>query len=115
MRTLFELPTHKYSRCCRCPKLHVGERFGRCAQYVVQESLSSRSLHTSARLNAVVDVLLAQTGEGIKECELIQWFVKVGVHVILCKQRYALPVQHAFGVLCVTWHAVGPVKALLSR
>lgn len=27
--------------------------------------------------NGIVNVLLAQTGEGIKECELIQWHVKV--------------------------------------
>ena len=28
-------------------------------------------------MGALVDVPLAQTGEGIKECELVQWFVQV--------------------------------------
>ncbi|BDA48716.1 Lipoamide acyltransferase component of branched-chain alpha-keto acid dehydrogenase complex [Coccomyxa sp. Obi] len=57
--------THRLSAFCK-------------REYASQESLSCRSLHTSARLSATVNVLLAQTGEGIKECELIQWFVKEG-------------------------------------
>jgi hypothetical protein len=43
----------------------------------MQGPIQQRSIHSTAKLNGTVDVLLAQTGEGIKECELIQWFVKV--------------------------------------
>ena len=36
-------------------------------------------------LNGVVDVPLAQTGEGIAECELLKWFVQQVTHVdLLC-------------------------------
>ncbi|CAL8463419.1 g2953 [Coccomyxa elongata] len=57
--------THRSSKLCK-------------RGYASQESLFCRGLHTSARLSTTFDVLLAQTGEGIKECELIQWFVKEG-------------------------------------
>ena len=36
-----------------------------------------RLIHTAPRLRAIAEVPLAQTGEGIKECELTQWLVKV--------------------------------------
>ena len=37
-------------------------------------------LHTSVTLRAsnIIQFPLAQTGEGIKECELTEWFVEVG-------------------------------------
>ena len=46
--------------------------------WAVQEiGPSLRRYHASPMHNKVVNVLLAQTGEGIKECELVQWHVKV--------------------------------------
>ncbi|KAJ3184334.1 hypothetical protein HDU85_001639 [Gaertneriomyces sp. JEL0708] len=40
-----------------------------------------RSFHGSPRTDATVPFLLADIGEGITECEVIQWFVKEGDHV----------------------------------
>ncbi|KAF3762290.1 hypothetical protein M406DRAFT_98980 [Cryphonectria parasitica EP155] len=40
-----------------------------------------RSFHSSPRLEAVKPVLLADIGEGIVECEIIQWFVEPGARV----------------------------------
>ncbi|CAG8814729.1 20720_t:CDS:2, partial [Dentiscutata erythropus] len=37
-----------------------------------------REFHTSYLRNAIVPYLLADIGEGIKECEIVQWFVKPG-------------------------------------
>lgn len=43
-------------------------------------SMRARSMHTSASpCGLVVSFPLAQTGEGISECELMQWFVKVRI------------------------------------
>ncbi|TVY78257.1 Dihydrolipoamide branched chain transacylase [Lachnellula suecica] len=36
----------------------------------------SRSFHTSRRAQAIKPFLLADIGEGIRECEIIQWFVE---------------------------------------
>ncbi|ONK63404.1 uncharacterized protein A4U43_C07F14790 [Asparagus officinalis] len=44
-------------------------------------SWSSQALVDVPSAAAVVDVPLAQTGEGIAECELLQWFVQEGDHV----------------------------------
>ena len=36
-----------------------------------------RGFHISTSHSRLVSILLAQTGEGIKECELVRWTVKV--------------------------------------
>ena len=36
-----------------------------------------RSFHVSPVQSRLINIPLAQTGEGIKECELISWHVKV--------------------------------------
>uniref|UniRef100_A0A060SX06 Dihydrolipoamide acetyltransferase component of pyruvate dehydrogenase complex n=1 Tax=Blastobotrys adeninivorans TaxID=409370 RepID=A0A060SX06_BLAAD len=40
-----------------------------------------RSFHTTRYLNALRPFLLADIGEGIKECEVIQWFVEPGAKI----------------------------------
>jgi 2-oxoisovalerate dehydrogenase E2 component (dihydrolipoyl transacylase) len=40
-----------------------------------------RALHRSSRLDVVKPFLLADIGEGITECQLIQWFVQPGARV----------------------------------
>ncbi|KAI5650825.1 hypothetical protein M9H77_36830 [Catharanthus roseus] len=42
---------------------------------------SSSQVLADSQVGALVDVPLAQTGEGIAECELLKWFVKEGDHV----------------------------------
>ncbi|KAK4547420.1 hypothetical protein LTR36_001076 [Oleoguttula mirabilis] len=44
-------------------------------------SLSYRQLHATSRLDVVKPFLLADIGEGITECQLIQWFVQPGARV----------------------------------
>lgn len=44
-------------------------------------TLFYRQLHASTRLNVVKPFLLADIGEGITECQLIQWFVQPGARV----------------------------------
>lgn len=41
----------------------------------------SRQFHASSRLDVVKPFLLADIGEGITECQLIQWFVQPGARV----------------------------------
>src|ERR1700759_1968060 len=41
----------------------------------------SRYFHASCRLDIVKPFLLADIGEGITECQLIQWFVQPGARV----------------------------------
>ncbi|CAK7265375.1 hypothetical protein SEPCBS57363_001550 [Sporothrix epigloea] len=41
----------------------------------------TRHFHSSGRLQAVKPVVLADIGEGIVECEIIQWFVEPGARV----------------------------------
>lgn len=43
---------------------------------------SSITLHTSAapKASSIISFPLAQTGEGIKECELTEWYVQVRTH-----------------------------------
>jgi 2-oxoisovalerate dehydrogenase E2 component (dihydrolipoyl transacylase) len=40
-----------------------------------------RAFHRSSRLDVVKPFLLADIGEGITECQLIQWFVQPGARV----------------------------------
>ncbi|KAK4192692.1 Lipoamide acyltransferase [Podospora australis] len=42
---------------------------------------SARPFHAATRLLAIKPVLLADIGEGIVECEIIQWFVEPGARV----------------------------------
>ncbi|TLD22933.1 hypothetical protein PspLS_07545 [Pyricularia sp. CBS 133598] len=42
---------------------------------------TTRGFHSTRRLLEVKPVLLADIGEGIVECEIIQWFVEPGAHV----------------------------------
>ncbi|PHH69589.1 hypothetical protein CDD83_5677 [Cordyceps sp. RAO-2017] len=48
---------------------------------VVRGAAAARRFSQSARLCAVKPVLLADIGEGIVECEVIQWFVEPGARV----------------------------------
>ncbi|KIH86627.1 2-oxoisovalerate dehydrogenase E2 component (dihydrolipoyl transacylase) [Sporothrix brasiliensis 5110] len=43
--------------------------------------ISSRHFHASTRMQVVKPVVLADIGEGIVECEIIQWFVQPGARV----------------------------------
>ncbi|KAK5120961.1 hypothetical protein LTR85_005745 [Meristemomyces frigidus] len=45
------------------------------------QPLFYRQLHASSRLDVVKPFLLADIGEGITECQLIQWFVQPGARV----------------------------------
>jgi 2-oxoisovalerate dehydrogenase E2 component (dihydrolipoyl transacylase) len=47
----------------------------------ISGSLSRRQFHISRRANTVKPFLLADIGEGITECQLIQWFVQPGARV----------------------------------
>jgi len=47
----------------------------------VPRPLFHRHLHASRRLDVVKPFLLADIGEGITECQLIQWFVQPGARV----------------------------------
>ena len=51
-----------------------------------QALLLSLTLHTSTvpTASSIISFPLAQTGEGIKECELTQWYVKVCVQLQGC-------------------------------
>lgn len=46
-----------------------------------QKPLFSRQLHCTRRLFVVKPFLLADIGEGITECQLIQWFIQPGARV----------------------------------
>lgn len=48
---------------------------------VSTHSHSARHFHRSCRLDVVKPFLLADIGEGITECQLIQWFVQPGARV----------------------------------
>lgn len=50
-------------------------------QFRTTRSLFYRQFHASNRLDIVKPFLLADVGEGIVECQLIQWFVQPGARV----------------------------------
>ncbi|KAH7114461.1 2-oxoacid dehydrogenases acyltransferase-domain-containing protein [Dendryphion nanum] len=49
--------------------------------YAVSRQQPQRNFHASTTLKAVKPYLLADIGEGITECQVIQWFVKPGARV----------------------------------
>lgn len=54
------------------------EGFG-CSFAIQKHFLSSQAqVNTAGPITGIVEVPLAQTGEGIAECELLQWFVQEG-------------------------------------
>jgi len=53
----------------------------RASIFVRQQTRLSRHFHPSIRRAAVKPFLLADIGEGITECQLIQWFVQPGARV----------------------------------
>jgi 2-oxoisovalerate dehydrogenase E2 component (dihydrolipoyl transacylase) len=63
---------------CKTPTITL-----RRASQVLSTSkpLSWRQFHVSSRANVVKPFLLADIGEGITECQLIQWFVQPGARV----------------------------------
>lgn len=63
---------------CKTPTIAL-----RRASQVLSTSkpLSWRQFHVSSRANVVKPFLLADIGEGITECQLIQWFVQPGARV----------------------------------
>ncbi|KAK0262905.1 hypothetical protein B0A54_08976 [Friedmanniomyces endolithicus] len=64
-------------RACRPLNLTSTSRL----QTQLLHAVSLRSLHTTHHLNIVKPFLLADIGEGITECQLIQWFVQPGARV----------------------------------
>ncbi|KAL3158446.1 hypothetical protein ABBQ38_010680 [Trebouxia sp. C0009 RCD-2024] len=88
-RRRWECPAflHTSSTTCAGPVPHVN--FGHLAQdfkgalFRHQALLQCITLHTSAAPTAssIVSFPLAQTGEGIKECELTEWYVQAGSRV----------------------------------
>ncbi|KAE9376955.1 hypothetical protein N431DRAFT_555243 [Stipitochalara longipes BDJ] len=66
---------HMYSRILlRQNNVYKGFSFPR-------QFLSARTFHASARAQVIKPFLLADIGEGIRECEIIQWFVEPGARV----------------------------------
>jgi 2-oxoisovalerate dehydrogenase E2 component (dihydrolipoyl transacylase) len=47
-------------------------------QFVEIDSLRSRNFHVTIPTNKIVPFFLADIGEGIKEVEIVQWFIKEG-------------------------------------
>jgi Biotin-requiring enzyme len=92
-------PSHPHS--LRMNRLFVSLAFGACRRHLCSELPSLRSivplvspsnrvpnglcwLHLGLPLRhggPIVSIPLAQTGEGIKECEVTQWFVRIGDQV----------------------------------
>jgi len=57
-------------------------RLGRLlSRQALHTPIRRRAFHRSSRLDAVKPFLLADIGEGITECQLIQWFVQPGARV----------------------------------
>ncbi|KAF4841685.1 Lipoamide acyltransferase component of branched-chain alpha-keto acid dehydrogenase complex [Colletotrichum siamense] len=60
---------------------HVSKSMARLATARAAGVYPSRRFHDTAHLRVVKPVLLADIGEGIVECEIIQWFVEPGARV----------------------------------
>lgn len=57
-------------------------RVGRLlSRQILHTPIRRRAFHRSSRLDVVKPFLLADIGEGITECQLIQWFVQPGARV----------------------------------
>jgi 2-oxoisovalerate dehydrogenase E2 component (dihydrolipoyl transacylase) len=69
VRTIFQHATER-------PQWHAKHRRTRVSQHD-----RPRFFHVSARLAAVKPYFLADIGEGITECQIIQWFVQPGAKV----------------------------------
>lgn len=66
----FELVSSAFLFSLRFVKFNIGYKVNGC-------SFSSHALaDLTAGVGGIVDVPLAQTGEGIAECELLKWFVQ---------------------------------------
>ena len=65
-----------------CPNYRFLTQESKAALLRHRTLLLSLTLHTSAApaASSVISFPLAQTGEGIKECELTEWYVKVQAH-----------------------------------
>ncbi|KAF2401176.1 dihydrolipoamide branched chain transacylase E2 [Trichodelitschia bisporula] len=64
--------------CASHPAQHVSRRF---RSFSIPRKQTPRSFHSAARLAVVKPYLLADIGEGITECQIIQWFVQPGARV----------------------------------
>ncbi|KAK1636640.1 2-oxoacid dehydrogenase acyltransferase [Colletotrichum phormii] len=60
---------------------HVSKSMARLAAARAAGVYPSRQFHDTRHLRVVKPVLLADIGEGIVECEIIQWFVEPGARV----------------------------------
>ncbi|KAJ0388448.1 hypothetical protein COL922a_000252 [Colletotrichum nupharicola] len=60
---------------------HVSKSMARLATARAAGVYPSRRFHDTAHLRVIKPVLLADIGEGIVECEIIQWFVEPGARV----------------------------------
>lgn len=55
--------------------LQLSNTYNTSGHYFSTTALARQSLNDEP-LEAVIDIPLAQTGEGIAECELLKWFVQ---------------------------------------
>ncbi|KAK1600609.1 2-oxoacid dehydrogenase acyltransferase [Colletotrichum navitas] len=60
---------------------HVSKSMARLAAARAAGVYPSRQFHDTRQLRVIKPVLLADIGEGIVECEIIQWFVEPGARV----------------------------------
>ena len=65
------------SACLRARRLVLNQP----SRFFIRQTVYSRTFHSSRRLDIVKPFLLADIGEGITECQLIQWFVQPGARV----------------------------------
>ncbi|KAG6435452.1 hypothetical protein SASPL_100326 [Salvia splendens] len=72
---IFKMPRTLFSSKNRCPESSWSIPIG------ISRCRFSTQTMADIPFNGVVDVPLAQTGEGIAECELLKWFVQEGEQV----------------------------------